>query len=166
MKLEILAQDFRGDLRLVEQVIDAGPDVFAHNVECVERLTPTVRDAKAGYRQSLDVLAHAKKYKLGLPTKSSIMLGLGESEQEIEKTLKDLRSVSCDIVTLGQYLRPSGVGRNLPVSEFVTPETFDRLGALARSFGFLFVASGPFVRSSYRAAELFLKGHLEKTVAA
>jgi lipoic acid synthetase len=166
MKVELLAQDFRGDMRLVEQVIDSGLDVFAHNVECVERLTESVRDAKAGYRQSLDVLAHAKAYKPSLPTKSSIMLGLGETKEELLKTLADLRSARTDIVTLGQYLRPTGAGRNLPVAEFVTPQAFDEYGALAREMGFLYVASGPFVRSSYRAAELFMKGHLERLNAA
>lgn len=166
LKVELLAQDFRGDMRLVEQVIDSGLDVFAHNVECVERLTETVRDARAGYRQSLDVLAHAKKYKPALPTKSSIMLGLGETEEELVATLKDLRSVGCDIVTLGQYLRPTGMGRNLPVAEFITPAAFERYGALARELGFPYAASGPFVRSSYRAAELFMNGYLEKQRAA
>jgi lipoic acid synthetase len=166
MKVELLAQDFRGDMRLVEQVIDSGLDVFAHNVECVERLTETVRDARAGYKQSLEVLAHAKRYKPSLPTKSSIMLGLGETEAELVQTMKDLRAAGCDIVTLGQYLRPTGAGRNLPVVEFITPAAFERHAALARELGFLYVASGPFVRSSYKAAELFLKGHLETLNAA
>ena len=110
------------------------------------------------------VLAHAKRR--GLITKSSIMLGLGEKEEELLDTFADLRSASVDILTLGQYLRPTGAGRNLPVAEFVTPERFERYGKLARERGFLYVASGPFVRSSYRAAELFLKGHLEKAHAA
>ena len=166
MKLEILAQDFRGDKNLLEQVIAAGPDVFAHNIECVERLTAGVRDARAGYRQSLEVLAHAKRFHRGLRTKSSVMLGLGETEEELMQALRDLRSVGCDIVTLGQYLRPSGQGRHLPVTSFVTPEDFNRYGRHARELGFLYVASGPFVRSSYRAAELFLKGHLEKAHAS
>lgn len=162
MKVEMLLQDFRGDMVLLERVLDAGPDVVAHNVECVERLTPAVRDAKAGYLQSLRVLAHAKAYRRQSPTKTSLMLGLGETEDELLKTFDDLRTVGCDILTLGQYLRPSGQGRNLPVARFVPPEEFDRLGELAKARGFLYVASGPFVRSSYRAAELFMKGHLEK----
>ena len=162
MRVEMLVQDFRGDKALLEQVIDAGPDVLAHNVECVERLTERVRDARAGYRQSLEVLAHAKRYRPKLPTKSSVMLGLGETQDELLRTLADLQNI-CDIVTLGQYLRPSGQGRNLPVARFVTPEEFERLGALARDMGFPFVAAGPFVRSSYRAAELFMKGHLLET---
>ena len=166
MKIELLAQDFRGDMALVEQVIDSGLDVFAHNVECVERLTESVRDAKAGYRQSLDVLAHAKKYRPDMPTKTSLMLGLGETEDELSQTFDDLREAGCEILTLGQYLRPTGAGRNLPVTRFVPPEEFDRLGDAARARGFLYVASGPFVRSSYRAGELFLKGRLERAHAS
>lgn len=167
MKVEMLAQDFRGDEALLAEVIAAGPDVLAHNVECVERLTETVRDARAGYRQSLDVLAAAKRIKPGLPTKTSLMLGLGETEEELLATFRDLRAVDCDILTLGQYLRPTGAGRNLEVAEFVTPESFRRYGRLAREHGFKYVASGPFVRSSYRAGELFLKGLLaEKEYAA
>ncbi len=166
MKLEMLLQDFRGDKPLLELVLDAEADVIAHNVEVVERLTSSVRDAKAGYRQSLDVLAHSKKYRPKTPTKTSLMLGLGETETELIQAFKDIRSVGVDILTLGQYLKPTGSRHHLPVERFVPPEEFDRLGELARSLGFLYVASGPFVRSSYRAAELFLKGRLEKTLAA
>jgi lipoic acid synthetase len=166
MKLEMLLQDFRGDRALLEVVLDSGPDVVAHNVECVERLTPSVRDAKADYRQSLDVLSHAKSYRPGSPTKTSLMLGLGETEKEIVRAFKDIRSVGVEILTLGQYLRPSGSRHHLMVDRFVTPEEFDRFGALAREHGFLYVASGPFVRSSYRAAELFMKGYLERNIAA
>ena len=165
MKLEMLLQDFRGDQGLLEIVLDAGPDVVAHNVECVERLAPFVRDAKAGYRRSLDVLLHSKKYLPEAPTKTSLMLGLGETEAELVQAFNDIRSVGVEILTLGQYLRPSSSRRHLPVDRFVTPEEFDRFGGIARSHGFLHVASGPFVRSSYRAAELFLKGHLEKGIA-
>ncbi len=165
MKLEMLLQDFRGDRRLLETVLDAGPDVVAHNIECVERLTSCVRDAKAGYRQSLDVLAHAKRYRPQSPTKSSLMLGLGEAEGELVQSFKDLRSVGVDILTLGQYLRPTGSRHHLPVDRFVHPDEFERFGKMAKDHGFLYVASGPFVRSSYRAAELFLKGHLETTHA-
>jgi lipoic acid synthetase len=166
MKLEMLLQDFRGDKALLEAVLDSGPDVVAHNVECVERLTASVRDAKAGYRQSLDVLAHAKKHSPRTPTKTSLMLGLGETEAELIQTFKDIRSIGADILTLGQYLKPTGSRHHLPVDRFVPPEEFDRLGERARELGFLYVASGPFVRSSYRAAELFLKGRLEKKLAA
>jgi lipoyl synthase len=166
MKVEMLLQDFRGDKELLHEVLDARPDVVAHNVECVERLTEAARDAKAGYRQSLEVLAESKRYLPSAPTKSSLMVGLGETEEEMLQTFRDLRSVGCEILTIGQYLRPSGAGRNLPVAEFVTPETFKRYEDLARSFDFLYVASGPFVRSSYRAAELFLKGRLAEAHAA
>ena len=166
MKLEMLLQDFRGDKTLLELVLDAGADVIAHNVEVVERLTSSVRDAKAGYRQSLDVLAHAKAHRPSSPTKTSLMLGLGETEAELIQAFKDIRRVGVDILTLGQYLKPTGSRHHLPVDRFVPPDEFERLGEVAREMGFLYVASGPFVRSSYRAAELFLKGRLENAVAA
>lgn len=161
MKLEMLLQDFRGDTGLLETVLDAGADVIAHNVECVERLTAKVRDAKAGYRQSLDVLAHAKKYRPKTPTKSSIMLGLGETEGELLQAFEDLRAVGVDILTLGQYLRPTGSRHHLMVHEFIHPDQFMAYGEKAKEHGFKYVASGPFVRSSYRAAELFIKGYLD-----
>jgi len=160
LKVEMLLQDFRGDTHLLEKVLDAGPDVVAHNVECVERLTASVRDAKAGYQQSLRILAHAKSYLHKTPTKTSLMLGLGETEDEILRCFGDVRSSGVDILTLGQYLRPTGSKHHLPVARFLPPEEFERLAEAARSRGFLHVASGPFVRSSYRAAELFLRGHL------
>jgi lipoic acid synthetase len=166
MKVEMLLQDFRGDMKLLEQVIDSGPDVVAHNIECVERLTEKVRDAKAGYKQSLDVLAHSKKYKPGTLTKSSIMVGLGETKEELLQSLRDLRSADADIVTLGQYLRPSIANRHIEVVDYISPETFVEYGALARDMGFLYVASGPFVRSSYKAGELFIKGMLETVHAS
>ena len=161
LKLEMLLQDFRGDKRLLETVLDAGPDVVAHNVECVERLTATVRDAKAGYRQSLDVLAHAKSHRPQAPTKTSLMLGLGETEEELIQAFIDIRAAGVEILTLGQYLRPSGSRHHLMVERFLHPDEFERYGELAKRHGFLYVASGPFVRSSYRAAELFMKGRLE-----
>lgn len=166
MKIEMLLQDFRGDTALLDVVLSAGADVIAHNVECVERLTSTVRDAKAGYRQSLDVLRHVKHNQPGKPTKTSLMLGLGETEDELLQAFKDIRSVGVDILTLGQYLRPTGSRHHLPVVDFIHPDDFKKYGDLAREHGFLYVASGPFVRSSYRAAELFLKGHLEAKDAA
>ncbi len=161
MKLEMLLQDFRGDVKLLKRVLDAGPDVVAHNVECVERLTSSVRDAKASYRQSLDVLAHATAHRPQSPTKTSLMLGLGETEGELVQSFKDLRSVGVQILTLGQYLRPSGSRHHLRVEQFIHPDEFKRYGEIAREHGFHYVASGPFVRSSYRAAELFMKGHLD-----
>lgn len=166
MKLEMLLQDFRGDKLLLETVLDAGPDVVAHNVECVERLTSTVRDAKAGYRQSLNVLAHAKQYRPQSPTKTSLMLGLGETERELIWAFNDLRAVGVQILTLGQYLRPSGSRHHLMVERFVHPDEFKRYGEMAKQHGFLYVASGPFVRSSYRAAELFMTGRLETEIAS
>jgi lipoic acid synthetase len=160
--LEFLIQDFRGDEALLKVVADAGAHVLAHNLETVERLTPTVRDAKAGYKLSLDVLAALKRLAPAAKTKTSLMLGLGETEAELLTAFRDLRSVGVDILTLGQYLRPTAAGRHLPVAEFVEPERFDRLGEAARAMGFLYVASGPLVRSSYRAGELFLEGLLKK----
>jgi len=166
MKVEILAQDFRGDVEALRTLIKAGPDVLAHNLETVERLTPRVRDAKAGYRQSLEVLRQSKKMAPALPTKTSLMLGLGETQEELLAAFSDLRQAQVDILTLGQYLRPTSSSHHLPVVEFVRPEIFDDLAVRAREMGFLYVASGPFVRSSYRAGELFLKGLLENKHAA
>ena len=162
MLVEMLIGDFRGDRALLKTVLDSNPDVLSHNVETVERLTPRVRDAKAGYRMSLDVLAASKALRPDIHTKSSVMLGLGENEFELLQTFRDLRSVGVDVLTIGQYLRPAGVGRNLPVAEFVAPERFDSLKDVAEDMGFLYVASGPFVRSSYRAAELYVKGLIAK----
>lgn len=147
-------------------MLDAAADVVAHNVECVERLSRSVRDAKASYPQSLAVLAHSKRRRPQTPTKTSLMLGLGETEDELLRAFDDLRAVGVDILTLGQYLRPSGLPRHLPVTEYLHPDEFKRYGDLARARGFLYVASGPMVRSSYRAAELFLKGRLETPRAA
>lgn len=161
MLLEVLVQDFRGSEQALAAVITAGPDVIAHNLETVSRLTPAVRDAKAGYEQSLEVLRACKRLRPDLPTKSSLMLGLGETEAELLAAFRDLRSADVEILTLGQYLRPTRAARHLPVVEFVPPRRFESFGALARSQGFLYVASGPFVRSSYRAGELYLKGLLQ-----
>jgi lipoic acid synthetase len=153
--LETLVPDFRGDLDAVRQVVDAGVDVLSHNVETVERLQGKARDRRAGYRQSLDVLAGAKRMRQGLFTKSSIMLGIGETEDEVLRTMRDLREAGVDIVTLGQYLRPSSW--HLAVEEYVPPERFDRYREAGEALGFLYVASGPLVRSSYRAGEFFLQ---------
>ena len=156
--VEVLTPDFKGREDLVNLVLLAQPDVFAHNIETVESLTPKVRDPRAGYQQSLKVLEMAKKK--GFYTKSSIMLGLGEQEDEVKQTLSDLRSVGCDIVTFGQYLRPQK--RHLPVKEYVTPQKFNEWKEYALKAGFLYVASGPLVRSSYRAGELFMQALLKK----
>jgi len=149
--VEALTPDFQGALADVETVVDSGIEVFAQNVETVRRLTHPVRDPRAGYEQTLRVLQHAKHHRPTVLTKSSLMLGLGESEAEIEETLDDLRASGVDIVTLGQYLRPTL--NHLPIERFVTPEEFDRYRESALRRGFLECVSGPLVRSSYRAEQ-------------
>jgi lipoyl synthase len=156
LMIEVLTPDFLGNREWITKIVRAAPDVFAHNIETVERLTPKVRDPRAKYRQSLDVLSTIKEVDSHRYTKSSIMLGLGEEDHELNQTLKDLRSVGCDVVTFGQYLQPTG--RHLKVKEFVTPEKFEYWKKTAEDMGFLYVASGPLVRSSYRAGEFFMEG--------
>lgn len=158
--VEILAGDFRGERSLVNHLADAKPDVYAHNIETVERLTPSVRDPRATYRQTLAVLKMVKDHDPTRYTKTSIMLGLGETEEEILQTLKDLREVGCDVVTFGQYLQPTP--RHLKVVEYISPEKFQEWQKTAESLGFLYVASGPLVRSSYRAGEFFMKSLVER----
>lgn len=153
--VEALVPDFSGQLDCVEQVALSGLDVYAHNVETVERTTPMVRDRRAKYRQSLATLAHAKSVRPELVTKTSIMLGCGETDEEIEQTLRDLRETKVDVVTFGQYMRPTK--RHMKVSEYVTPEKFAEWQRRAEELGFLYVASGPLVRSSYRAGEFFVR---------
>lgn len=164
MIVEALVPDFRGRMESVDVIVDSGVDVYAHNVETVERLQARVRDPRAGYLQSLETLGHAREYakekSLRVYTKSSIMLGLGETETELLQTFRDLRTFHVDILTIGQYLRPSL--DHLPVEEFVSPEKFENLKELALKEGFLYVAAGPMVRSSYRAGEFFVKGMIEK----
>jgi lipoyl synthase len=152
-KVEILSGDYRGDLGALDIVMDARPDVFAHNLETVRRLTPAVRDKRAGYDQSLRILAHAKARAPERFTKTSIMIGLGETEEEVERSMDDARAVGVDIFTLGQYLQPTK--KHLPVVEFVTPAKFDRLGELAERKGFHQVVSSPLSRSSYHAEQAF-----------
>lgn len=164
--VEALIQDFRGDSSLLRDVMACGAEVVAHNVETVERLTASVRDRRAGYRQSLAVLRNIKALDPARKSKSSVMLGLGETREEVEACLADLREAKVDIVTLGQYLRPTGAPRHLPVARYVPPAEFDSYADLARSMGFLYVAAGPFVRSSYRAGELFIHGLLRGTHAS
>jgi lipoic acid synthetase len=158
--IEVLTPDFRGEREAVEKLVVAKPDVFAHNIETVERLTKRVRDPRATYRQSLRVLEMVKEIDPTRYTKSSIMLGLGEEAAEVEQALRDLRAVGCDIVTFGQYLQPTP--RHLRVESYLTPESFADWQKVAESMGFLYVASGPLVRSSYRAGEFFMKGIVEK----
>lgn len=147
--VEALTPDFQGVLADVETVIDSGVEVFAQNVETVRRLTHPVRDPRAGYEQTLNVLEHAKRYRESVLTKTSLMLGLGETDAEIVETMDDLRRIRVDILTLGQYLRPTV--NHLAVERFVTPEEFERYRAWGLARGFLEVVSGPLVRSSYRA---------------
>lgn len=158
--VEILTPDFRGQMDLIHQLVDAAPDVFAHNVETVERLQKKVRDPRANYRQSMAVLEGVKKHDPTRYTKTSLMLGLSETDEEILQTLKDLRNIDCDVVTFGQYLQPTQ--RHLKVESYVTPEKFKEWQQIAEDMGFLYVASGPLVRSSYRAGEFFMKGMVER----
>jgi lipoic acid synthetase len=147
--VEALTPDFQGVLADVETVLDSGIEVFAQNLETVERLTHPVRDPRAGYRQTLDVLAHAKRHRRNVLTKTSLMLGLGETTDELLRTMDDLRAIGCDILTLGQYLRPTA--NHLPVERYVLPAEFLALRAEALQRGFVECVSGPMVRSSYRA---------------
>jgi lipoic acid synthetase len=153
--VEVLTPDFLGDPRAVERILEARPEVYNHNVETVPRFYKKVR-GRADYRRSLDLLAHVKRRAPGVATKSGLMLGLGETAEELLDTLADLRAVGCDLLTLGQYLAPTL--KHVPVARFVPPEEFDALARLARSLGFRQVASGPFVRSSYHADEM-VPGH-------
>jgi len=152
--VEVLVPDFRGDEVAIADVVYSSPDLFAHNVETVRRLTPYVRDPRASYERSLAVLKIAKD--LGMPlTKSGIMVGLGESFEEVVETLDDLRRVDVDIITIGQYLKPSGSLRHIKPVRYVTPEEFEKLAEVAWSMGFKAVATGPLVRSSYRSYHLY-----------
>jgi len=156
--VEALTPDFAGNLADVATVVDSGVDVFAQNLETVERLTKRVRDARAGYRQTLDVLAFAKRHRADVLTKSSLMLGLGETDDEIAAALDDLRQAGVDVVTFGQYLRPTP--NHLPVERYVTPEQFERYREQGLERGFLEVVAGPLVRSSYRADRVFEKNNV------
>lgn len=151
--IEALTPDFAGELSSVESVLDSGLEVFAQNLETVRRLTHTVRDVRAGYDQTLGVLEHAKRYRPDVMTKTSLMLGLGERDGEIRETLQDLRDIGLDIVTLGQYLRPTR--NHLPVERYVSPEQFEQYRQWGLALGFLEVVAGPLVRSSYRADRVF-----------
>lgn len=156
--VEVLIPDFRGDLDLLRIVVDAGPDVLAHNVECVPRLQAKVRDPRATWEQSVAILEGAKRLRPGQLTKTSLQVGHGESEAEILEAMRLLRAYDVDFLTLGQYLRPSMT--HLPVVEFVTPEVFARFEAEGKAMGYAYVASGPLVRSSYKAGEFFIAQYL------
>jgi len=163
LMVECLAPDFGGNLSCVETVADSGLDVFAHNIETVERLTPFVRDPRAKYRQTLAVLSHVKQFKPSMVTKTSIMLGLGETDEEVRQTMTDLREVGVDCLTLGQYMQPTK--RHLKVHEYVTPGKFAHWEQVGKELGFLYTASGPLVRSSYKAGEFFIKNVVESRQA-
>jgi lipoyl synthase len=152
--VETLVGDFAGRSAPLQTVQDSGPDVFAHNIEVTRALTPQIRDQRCSYDRSLEVLSTAKRLAPERLTKSSIMVGIGETDEEVEQTLRDLREVGVDIVTLGQYLSPST--RHARVARYVPPETFAEYERFGLSLGFQFVASGPLVRSSYHAAEAFV----------
>lgn len=160
MMVEVLIPDFRDDPAALRTVIAAQPNVVAHNVETTEALTRRVRDPRAGYRQSLSVLKHLKEIDPAMYTKSSIMVGLGETEPDMAQTMADLRAAGVDFLTVGQYLRPSH--RHLAVEEFVPPERFEAYRKMGEDLGFKYVASGPLVRSSYRAGEFFIRSVVEK----
>lgn len=152
--VETLVGDFQGKVQDVEAVVDSGMEVFAHNIETVKDLHWLVRDPRAHYQQTLDVLKHAKVHKPEIVTKTSIMLGFGETDEEVMQTLKDLRAHDVDCVTLGQYMQPTR--RHLKVKEYVTPEKFKYWQKIGDELGFLYTASGPLVRSSYKAGEFFM----------
>lgn len=158
--VECLTGDYRGDLDMVALVANSGLDVYAHNIETVEALTPRVRDRRATFKQSIAVLEAAKKANPEVITKSSLMLGLGETEEQLEHALAQLRAVDVDVVTFGQYMRPTK--RHMAVHEYVHPKWFEHWQRRAEELGFLYCASGPLVRSSYKAGEAFIENVLKK----
>lgn len=161
--VEVLVPDFRGVRECIQTICEAKPHVIAHNVETTEDLQKLARDPRAGYRQSLSVLRMVKEIDSSIYTKSALMLGLGESDEMVLKAFDDLRAINCDFLTLGQYLRPSS--KHLPVREFVSPQKFDWFKQKALDKGFLYCASSPFVRSSYKAGEFFIASVIKKRCA-
>jgi lipoic acid synthetase len=159
-RVEILHPDFSGRAELVDIVARSGADVLGHNVEVVRRLTPSFRDPRCDYDQSLAVLARVKETEPTALTKSSVMVGVGESEDEVVQCMRDLREVSVDLLTVGQYLRPSR--KHAPVEAWIEPEQFTRYERIGLELGFAYVASGPLVRSSYKAGEFFIKALLDQ----
>ncbi|MBS3824470.1 MAG: lipoyl synthase [Wenzhouxiangellaceae bacterium] len=155
--VEALTPDFQGRQECIETVVDSGLEVFAQNVETVRRLTHPVRDPRAGYAQTLDLLEYAKRHRPEVLTKTSLMLGLGETDDEVVECMRDLRAIGVDIVTFGQYLRPTL--NHLPVERYVTPDQFRKLREIGLEMGFLEVVSGPLVRSSYRAERVLEKNN-------
>jgi lipoic acid synthetase len=159
--VEVLVPDFRGDTAQVRTLVDSRPAVIGQNIETVRRLTYDVRDKRAGYEQTLNVLKAVKQLDPHMKAKSSIMLGLGETYDEVVDTMRDLRAAGCDLLAIGQYLRPTNKKRHYPLMEYIHPDVFARLRAEGGRLGFLYVASGPLVRSSYKAweaARLFPQG--------
>jgi lipoic acid synthetase len=152
-KVEVLTSDFRGARASVRQVVDAKPDVFGQNIETVRRLTHVVRDRRAGYEQTLNVLRMIKEIDPTRKTKSSILVGMGETLREVIETMRDLRAANVDLLAIGQYLQPTRARRHLPLVEYVTPEQFARYREEGIKMGFQYVAAGPLVRSSYKAWE-------------
>lgn len=163
LKIEVLTPDFRGDEHALRKVLEAGPDVFNHNVETVPRLYPAVRPG-ADYRVSLDLLKKAKGLYPGIRTKSGIMVGMGEREEEVLAVMADLRDSGCEFLTIGQYLRPGK--RNMPVAEYILPEIFEHYREKAIAAGFVMVASSPLTRSSMNAEEMFGKNADKHSVSA
>lgn len=160
MLIEALVPDFRGDPSCVEKVAKSGLDVFAHNIETVEELQREVRDHRANFKQSIDVLMRAKDYApAGTLTKTSVMLGCGETPEQVVRTMEKVRAAGVDVMTFGQYMRPSK--RHMPVSEYITPEAFENYRTLGMEMGFRYVASGPMVRSSYKAGEFYIKSMID-----
>jgi lipoyl synthase len=156
--IETLLGDFGGHGDPVDATVQARPDVWAHNIEVVRRLQRSIRDARCSYERSLEVLSRVKKKDPTMWTKSSIMVGIGETDDEVEETLSDLREAGVDVVTIGQYLRPTM--KHAPVARYVDPAAFAQFAEQGRALGFAYVASGPLVRSSYKAAEAFIRGKL------
>ena len=161
--IELLIPDFKGDRECLGTIVSAKPEVIGHNIETVERLSLKIRDGRAKYSQSLAVLRAVKELDSRIYTKSAMMLGLGETEGEIIQSMKDLRDAGVDFLAIGQYLRPTN--SQMDVQEYIRPEVFASLREKALQLGFLYVAAGPFVRSSYKAGEFFTKRILENRAA-
>ena len=155
-KVEVLTGDFRGDRACVQTVVDAQPDVFGQNIETVRRLTHVVRDRRAGYDQTMNVLQMIKEIDPTRRTKSSLLVGIGETPAEVIETMRDLRAANVDLLAIGQYLQPTHLKRHVPLVEYVTPEQFARYREEGMRLGFRYVASGPLVRSSYKAWEAMM----------
>lgn len=161
--IETLIPDFRADESAIETLVDSKPDVISHNIETIERLTPKVRDPRANYGQSLEVLKQAHELSDGrIITKSGMMVGLGETRDEVQEAMVDLITAGVEILTIGQYLSPSP--RHIPLDEYVSPETFDSYEKMGYALGFKYMACGPLVRSSYRAGEPFIKRIIESRI--